>query len=172
MAHEMSQPLNIIRIWAENALSRLRDGDTDTARLDKVLTIMSEQAERMGRIIDHMRTFSRRDGATQRFDPAASVRSAVELVSNQFALENIEVVSDVPAIDCVTRGRPLQLEQVLVNLLSNARDAILEWRADPDGSPAAGRIAVNMRCDMTAGRAVITITDDGGGIDSDILPRI
>ncbi|PNR00335.1 PAS domain-containing sensor histidine kinase (plasmid) [Azospirillum argentinense] len=172
MAHEMSQPLNIIRIWAENALSRLRDGDTDTARLDKVLTIMSEQAERMGRIIDHMRTFSRRDGATQRFDPAASVRSSVELVSNQFALENIKVVSDVPAIDCVTRGRPLQLEQVLVNLLSNARDAILEWRADPDGSPAAGRIAVNMRCDMTAGRATITITDDGGGIDPDILPRI
>ena len=172
MAHEMSQPLNIIRIWAENALSRLRDGDADTTRLDKVLTIVSEQAERMGRIIDHMRTFSRRDGATQRFDPAASVRSAVELVANQFALENVEVVSDIPAMDCVTRGRPLQLEQVIVNLLSNARDAILEWRADPDGSPAAGRIAVSMRCDMTAGRAAITITDDGGGIDPDILPRI
>lgn len=173
MAHEMSQPLNIIRIWAENALSRLRDGETDAGRLDKVLTLISEQTERMGKIIDHMRTFARRDGGgMEAFDPADSVRSAVELVRNQFALENITVTADITDERCLARGRPLQLEQVILNLLSNAHDAILEWRAVKDGGdPQAGRIDVSMRCDG-GHTATVVITDDGGGVDPQILPRI
>jgi PAS domain S-box len=172
MAHEMSQPLNIIRIWAESALSRLRDGEADMARLDKVLSIVADQTERMGKIIDHMRTFSRRDGSsTQLFNPADSVRAAVELVSNQFALENIVVTMDIADELLVTRGRPLQLEQVIVNLLSNAHDAIAEQRA-ATGGPRDGRIEVCMRCDPGQNSAVILLTDDGGGIDPDILPRI
>ncbi|MCW2243316.1 sensor histidine kinase [Azospirillum canadense] len=174
MAHEMSQPLNIIRIWSENALSRLRDGDTDTARLDKVLTIVADQTERMGKIIDHMRTFSRRDGGgMQMFDPAASVRAAVDLVANQFALENIAVDAEIETGETVVRGRPLQLEQVLVNLLSNAHDAIVERRAaDGEGPPAGGRIEVRVRRGGSPGTALISVTDDGGGIDPDVLPRI
>ena len=171
MAHEMSQPLNIIRIWAENALSRLRDGALEPARLDKVLTLIADQTERMGRIIDHMRTFSRRDvGGTQPFDPGHSVLSAVDLVRNQFALENITVSADVPRDLCVARGRPLQLEQVILNLLSNARDAIAERRAA--GDDEAGRIAVRMHCEPGGHTATITVTDDGGGIDPELLPRI
>lgn len=178
MAHEMSQPLNIIRIWAENALLRLRDGEVDKARLDKVLTIVADQTERMGRIIDHMRTFSRRDGGgTQLFDPAESVRAAVELIAHQFALENVEVVTDIETGRAVTRGRPLQLEQVIINLLSNAHDAIVERRAgaaggtnDPPGGN--GRIEVHARVGTDAGTTVITVTDDGGGIDPEVLPRI
>ncbi len=174
MAHEMSQPLNIIRIWAENALSRLRDGDTDTARLDKVLTIVADQTERMGKIIDHMRTFSRRDGGgMQMFDPADSVRAAVDLVAHQFALENITIDADIETGETVARGRPLQLEQVLVNLLSNAHDAIVERRAtDGEGSPAGGRIEVRVRRGGSPGMALISVTDDGGGIDPDVLPRV
>ncbi|WP_448204741.1 sensor histidine kinase [Azospirillum sp. sgz302134] len=174
MAHEMSQPLNIIRIWAENALSRLRDGDADTGRLEKVLSIVSDQTDRMGKIIDHMRTFSRRDTSDlQFFDPAPNVRSAVDLVAHQFALENITVSADIDSGGWVARGRPLQLEQVIVNLLSNAHDAIVERRASaPDDAPPEGRIDVSLRCDEGLGQTVITVTDDGGGINPELLPRI
>lgn len=172
MAHEMSQPLNVIRTWAESTLSRLRDGELDAARTEKVLTLVADQTERMGRIIDHMRTFSRRDDrGAQPFDPAGSVCSAVEMVRHQYGLEDIAVVTDVQEEACMVRGRPLQLEQVLLNLLSNARDAILDDRARRPGG-GAGRIDVAFRVRPGGHTAVISVTDDGGGIPADILSRI
>lgn len=170
MAHEMSQPLNVIRIWAENALGRLREGALDPERLEKVLLLVSEQTERMGRIIDHMRTFSRRDdNGSEVFDPAACVGKAVDLVRHQYALENVAVELAVDADVAAVRGRPLQLEQVVVNLLSNARDAIVECRTrDGHGSP--GRIDVAVRA--AAEGVAISVTDDGGGIPEHVLPRI
>ncbi|HYH23528.1 MAG TPA: ATP-binding protein [Azospirillum sp.] len=172
MAHELSQPLNVIRTWADNALSRLHDGVLDNARTERVLTLVSEQTERMGRIIDHMRTFSRRDSnGAQSFDPAHSVRSAVEMVRHQFGLEDIAIVGDVQEGACTARGRPLQLEQVILNLLSNARDAIVDDRARrPAGK--AGRIEVTFGVQPNAHTAVIGVTDDGGGIPPDILSRV
>ena len=170
MAHEMSQPLNIIRIWAENALSRLRDGELDNGRLEKVLTLIAEQTERMGKIIDHMRTFSRRDGGgTQAFDPAVSVRSALELVRHQYALEDIAIDADMADDACIVRGRPFQLEQVVLNLLSNARDAILERRS---ATGETGRIHVTFSVHSARHTVSIAVTDDGGGIDDEVLSRI
>jgi len=172
MAHEMSQPLNVIRTWAESALSRLRDNELDTARTERVLTLVAEQTERMGRIIDHMRTFARRDAAgVQPFDPAHSVRSAVEMVRHQYGLEDVTVEADVQEGACVARGRPLQLEQVVLNLLSNARDAILDERARRPHA-RSGRIEVAFRVHPDSHTATIAVTDDGGGIPADILSRI
>ncbi|WP_029007965.1 sensor histidine kinase [Azospirillum halopraeferens] len=170
MAHEMSQPLNIIRIWAENALSRLREGTLDAARTEKVLTLAAEQTERMGRIIDHMRTFARRDrGGAEPFDPAPCVRSAVDLVRNQYALEGIAVSTGPdggePGGPVLVLGRPLQLEQVVLNLLSNAYDAIRE-------QGRGGRIAVEVDADAAADHVRITVSDTGGGIPESNLPRI
>ncbi|MBP2227471.1 PAS domain S-box-containing protein [Azospirillum agricola] len=178
MAHEMSQPLNVIRLWIENALDRLRAGATDPVRLERTMTLVIEQTERMGKLIDHVRTFGRRDGGGQcDFAPAGSVRSAVDLVRHQYGLENIDLREELPpqavtggAAELVVRGRPLQLEQVVLNLLANARDAVLARRAA--GDEAAGRIEVAVRDDATLGVAVIQVTDDGGGIDPAILPRI
>ena len=170
MAHELSQPLNIIRIWAENALSRLRDGDLDQGRGEKVLTLISEQTDRMGKIIDHMRTFSRRDGGGfQVFDPVESVRPAVELVSHQYALDGIAVGVELANEPCTVRGRPFQLEQVVLNLLSNARDAILDQRSRND---EAGHIQLALQVHADRHTATITVTDDGGGIDDAVLSRI
>ncbi|HEY0834364.1 MAG TPA: ATP-binding protein [Azospirillum sp.] len=172
MAHEMSQPLNVIRTWAENALSRLRDGQLDGARTEKVLVLVGEQTERMGRIIDHMRTFSRRDGGgTQPFDPARSVRSAVEMVRHHYGLEGIILTADVQEAACIARGRPLQLEQVVLNLLSNARDAIVDERARGRAA-GVGRIDVVFHAAAHSHTAVISVTDDGGGVPAEILPRI
>lgn len=170
MAHEMSQPLNIIRLWTENTLNRLRAGSADAVRLERTMTLVIEQTERVGRLIDHVRTFGRRDGGGQcNFVPADSVRNAVDLVRHQYGLENIDLREEVAVVSGAVRGRPFQLEQVMLNLLSNARDAIMARRAAGD---EAGRIEVAVRDDETSGVAVIQVTDDGGGVDPLILPRI
>lgn len=175
MAHELSQPLNVVRMWAENALSRFKEGTLDATRTERVLTLMSEQAERMGRIIEHMRIFSRRSDpaeADEPFDPVPSVTAALDLMRHQCALDGIGIaaVTPFPAGQVLVRGRPLQLEQVLVNLLANARDAIRERRGR--GESGAGRIEVALSLTEPGGALVIEVTDDGGGIPEDVLARI
>lgn len=170
MAHEMSQPLNIIRLWAENAVIRLRDELIDRNRVEKALTLIVDQTDRMGQLIDHIRTFGRSDGGGQgNFNPGQSVRRAIQLIENQFALEEITVAA--ANLDSVfeVRGRPLHLEQVVLNLLSNARDAIASRRA---AGQRAGRIEVALREDPARDSVTITVTDDGGGVDPGILTRI
>lgn len=171
MAHEMSQPLNIIRMWAENSRLMMAEGAMPPAELDKVLGLIAEQTQRMGAIIDHMRTFSRRDNANaEAFDPAESVRSAVELVRHQYAIKDIEVTVEVVPGNCAVMGRPLQLEQVVLNLLSNARDAILA-RREWDGG-VVGQIDVGLRFDPMRQMVILTVGDTGGGIPPGVLPHI
>lgn len=170
MAHEMSQPLNIIRLWSENALSRVREELSDTGRLEKALNLIIEQTDRMGQLIDHVRTFGRKDGGGQRsFDPDHTVRHAVEMVEHQFTLEGIAVSVTALEGSCEVRGRPLHLEQVVLNLLSNARDAIVGQR---ESGAEAGTIDVAVRADNVHDTVTITVTDDGGGVEPTILPRI
>lgn len=170
MAHEMSQPLNVIRLWTENTLDRLREGGADPARIERAMTLVIGQTERMGKLIDHVRMFGRRDGGGQRgFAPDISVRNAADLVRHQYGLENIAIHEEIAAVEGEVRGRPLQLEQVVLNLLSNARDAILARRA---AGMEAGSIEVAVRGAAGQDVAVIQVTDDGGGIDPAVLPHI
>ncbi len=170
MAHEMSQPLNVIRMWTENILTRLRDGVAEPARLERAMLLVIEQTERMSKLIDHVRTFGRRDGGGQcDFQPSDSVRNALDLVRHQYALGNIALSEDVAPVSGAVRGRPFQLEQVVLNLLSNAHDAIQARRA---AGGDAGRIDVVTSGDEQHGTAIIQVIDDGGGIDPAVLPRI
>ncbi|WP_244433626.1 sensor histidine kinase, partial [Azospirillum sp. B506] len=66
-------------------------------------------------------------------------------------------------------GRPLELEQVILNLFSNAHDAIVALRA---AGGTAGRITVTVSDEQDGQSVVIQVTDDGGGIDSTVLPQI
>ncbi len=170
MAHEMSQPLNVIRLWTENTLTRLHENLLEPARAEKALKLVIEQTERMGKLIDHVRTFGRRDGGGMRaFHPANCVQSAVELVRHQYELEDIEIVEGAVSAQLPVTGRPLELEQVILNLFSNARDAIVALRAT---GVKAGRIIVAVSDDPDRQSVVIQVTDDGGGIDSSVLPQI
>ncbi|MCW2247578.1 PAS domain S-box-containing protein [Azospirillum fermentarium] len=172
LAHEMSQPLNIIRMWGENALARLRGGMLDTERTEKVLGLICGQTERMGRIIDHMRLFSRQENPTAGLiNPTAAATAAVQLVEHQYGLENITVTLEPGAGGTRVIGSALQLEQVMLNLLSNARDAIAERRA-ATGAVQDGAGAIALSIDEQGGHVRIRVDDDGGGIPPAVLPRL
>lgn len=170
LAHEMSQPLNIIRMWGENTLARLRSGAMPSERLDKVLGLICDQTERMGRIIDHMRIFSRQDSPTaELFNPTAAASAAVQLVEHQYGLENITLTITPGSDESQVCGSALQLEQVVLNLLSNARDAIAERRAAEPDDPG-GTIAVAIV--EQDGQVRIRVDDDGGGVPPAVLPHL
>lgn len=176
MAHELSQPMNVIRMAAEGALlGHDQSGEPLSAELRKALGIITSQAGRMGEIIDHMRIFSRKEAeAEEVFDPGLCVRQALNMVEVQFYAEDIAITARYPAASVAIRGRPVHLEQVLLNLLTNARDAIRS-RVALDGEGAIpGRITIDMRLDKSDSTPdlIIALTDNGGGIPPETLDRV
>ncbi|MDR3440061.1 ATP-binding protein [Telmatospirillum sp.] len=172
MAHELSQPINIIRMAADGTLLMINRGKASAEYQEKQFGLIAAQASRMAEIIDHIRIFSRKDtGAVTVFDARDSVRLAVELMESQLQADDIAVVLRRSQAPCPVRGRPVQLEQVIINLLANAQDAIKSALELPDSPPGSGRIRVDVAL-PTPGTLGITVTDNGTGIGPQSLDRI
>ena len=173
IAHELNQPLNIMRMAADNVLIRMEAGSADMDYARDNLSLISEQAGRMGKIILHMRVFSRQDTSDfVLFDPARAVRNACELMRRQLQLENISMSIEADSSDLAVLGSESQLEQVIINMITNARDAILETSgATPEGST---RGAVMVRTDSTVEPGVlrIVVQDTGGGMPDEVLSKV
>ncbi len=175
MAHELSQPINIIRMAAEATQMFIARGKATQDYQEKQFDLIASQAARMAEIIDHIRIFSRSDsGQPCIFDAVTTVRQAIELLERQFTTSDIRLEVDLPKRPCPVSGRPVQVEQVVINLLSNALDAVRELK------PAArarepgwqGRVKVQGKLEGRGKRLVIAISDNGPGIPPAMQDRI
>ncbi|MHB1219703.1 MAG: PAS domain S-box protein [Alphaproteobacteria bacterium] len=170
LTHELNQPLNIIRMAADSCLILMEENAIDEDHWKQQLEVISGQTERMAEIINHMRIFSRKDRVeVEPFDPSNSVRAAVRLISEQLRLSEIGLSTSIPATCRPVLGHPLRLEQVVINLLNNAKDAVLEHRARSAGH---GGIELELVDDRKANTIGIHITDTGGGIAHDVIEHI
>jgi PAS domain S-box-containing protein len=165
VAHELNQPLNVIRMAAGNVMRRLEKGSADAAYLSEKLERIASQTARAAAIIDHMRMFGRKaEAQPAELDPGDTVRDAVQLMSEQLRLAEIEVSVDIPETCRPILGHRVQMEQVLLNLLSNARDAI-------EGNH--GERKITLAVDDTAADTVrIVVGDTGGGIPDEAMARL
>ena len=164
ISHELNQPLNVISMAAGNSRRKISKGTANTEYLNNKLERIEEQTARAAAIIDHMRMFGReaREEA-EPIDPRNVVTSTLNLIGAQLRLAEIEIVTEL-AEDCpLILGHAIQLEQVLLNLLTNARDAIAE--SDRDGK-------ITLRVFSDDEGVQISVGDTGGGIPDDALPRI
>jgi C4-dicarboxylate-specific signal transduction histidine kinase len=173
VAHEMGQPLNAIRISAEDCRMMMAEGQTDPAYLAESLDLVADQARRMGEILDQMRSLSRREASDEAepFDPVVPVRRAIALVERHFGSEDVAIEQALEDPAGRVTGRAGQLEQVMINLLGNARDAI-DSRRRRDGDQSPGRIKV--RLDRVPGKpqVLIEVDDDGTGISPELAERM
>ncbi|MBF0324399.1 MAG: GAF domain-containing protein [Alphaproteobacteria bacterium] len=170
LVHELSQPLNIIRLTAEGALLFMERGKATPEWQAQQFELIAEQSQRTAEIIDDIRIFSRRDSSPiQVFDAIGAVRSALAVLEGQMRPDEIEVETDLPEAMVPVRGRRVQLEQVIMNLLSNAHHALKEKQADQTGGWVA-TVAVSAR--RRGDGLVITVEDTGPGIPPAVRPRI
>jgi C4-dicarboxylate-specific signal transduction histidine kinase len=163
VAHELNNPLNNIGLFVGNAVDLIELGAMDKERIIREMERAMQQVRKATEIISHLRTFGR--AAPYSRDPV-SLRvvliQALSLMQEQLRLRSIQITVDLGGEDPVVLGNPLQLEQVFINLLTNARDAMA------DSPRKTIRIAVTVDSEA----AEITLADTGPGIPPGLERRI
>ncbi|GAA0574785.1 hypothetical protein GCM10009099_10750 [Caenispirillum bisanense] len=176
VAHELSQPLNILSMGLEGLRLRLASGEAAPQEVAEKLEMGTRQCSRMAEIIDHIRVFSRSSSGRQvAFDAAGPVAAAVEMMTPAFSREGMTLSLDMPERAGVLEGNPVDLEQVIINLLKNALDALVERRGDTGSAPAAGwapEVRVRVAPDSDVRQLLIEVADNGPGIPRHLIQDI
>lgn len=168
LAHEMNQPLTVMRMALTNLVKRLAKDDLSADYLQEKLTRLESQVSRASRIVDHVRIFGRRsENRGGLFDPCQAVAESVALTREGMEQKGIELTLELSPVPEVT-GHHDRLEQVLINLLLNAQYAVSQRAArEPEHDPR-----VKICCRETNGRVFITVEDNGDGISQGQLSRV
>jgi signal transduction histidine kinase len=163
MAHELNQPLNIIKLALSNLSNSVAKGRATEASIMERLSRMDSAVDRAATIIDHMRAFGR--VAAEDFAPfniLSSIRSATDLVREPMTAKGV-ILEDQVETPVWVVGNAIQFEQVLINMINNARDAILT-------TASSGVITLRQSIDQE--HVTVMIEDTGGGIPLDVLPHV
>ncbi|SNS70891.1 two-component system, NtrC family, C4-dicarboxylate transport sensor histidine kinase DctB [Azospirillum sp. RU38E] len=160
ITHELNQPLAALRTLSDNAAAFLARGKVD--RVTENLTMIGQLTERMARITGQLRGFARK--SENRPEPVrlavAAGNSLALLTEKSRRLDaNVETAIDP---DLWVRFDPIRLEQVLVNLLGNALDAVA-------GGPVR---EVRLEAVREGPRALVRVLDSGSGIAPESLPHL
>ncbi|MDQ0317616.1 sensor histidine kinase [Amorphus orientalis] len=167
ITHEINQPLAVIRMAAANARHLLARDDT-AAVLAKISRI-DEQVERAKRITDQVRRYGRKAKmSTERFPIARTIDLAIGFVAEQFRLASINLALDIALPDGMTiEGEQTLFEQVIVNILLNARDAFEGCETDEPRNRT-----VTIRATTTGVKVYLIIEDNAGGIPDAMIGTI
>jgi two-component system CheB/CheR fusion protein len=165
MAHELNQPLAAIAAYAGVCQEILKRPHPDTKKLKLVTSCMCEQSIRAGDTIHHIRNFVASNGSPpQPIDLNAAIRSTKDLMDISMRLKKIKLVLNlVPEFPSVM-GVEVHIQQILINLLRNAMDAI-EGQG-PDGG------MVTVKAVAFGNNARVTVTDTGPGVSHDQVEEI
>ena len=180
MAHELNQPLQVIRLSAENALAAMQSSAHGMPALNDYLsekfTRIDEQAQRAADIIQRMRIFSRPETgqALEHITICELIQRALFNFRQQLQSHNIRVSVEFSDECLVVGSHQRRLEQVLINLVINSRDAILRQRARLHDPGYAGRIDIRthaLSSDQQR-QVLIRVSDNGGGVEEHLLDTL
>jgi two-component system sensor kinase FixL len=158
IAHELNQPLGAIVNYAQAAHNLLGRDEIDRPRLSGLCQRIAEQAERAGAVIRRLRTLTRGELADlRRLDLRDVLIDAVRLTETEARLEGLRVELEVPEEEAPSYVDPVQIQQVLINLVHNAIDAMREQTAR-----SQRRVAIRLDRDGCDWR--IAVRDHGSGI--------
>ena len=169
MAHELSQPLQVINIACASAIDEFagaaeRGDQPDPAFVQGKLDRIAQQVEQASRIIGDLRAFVRGTSSDtpEPFDPNEAVRRAIDLTGHGVREAGMTLQEGLDPQLPTVLGDAGHLAQVLVNLINNARDA-----GGAAISIATGTVQENGRTFVR-----IAVEDSGHGIPSEILPKL
>jgi C4-dicarboxylate-specific signal transduction histidine kinase len=163
VAHELNNPLNNIGLYIGNVIDRVHLGELGTEQALVDLEKAMDQVRKATAIISHLRTFGRAAPVTvELVDVNEVIERALSLMHEQLRIRAIEVELHLHAGEAFVLGNPIQLEQIFINLLTNARDAL-------DDAPERN---IRIDCAREDDSVRIVVADTGPGIAPDIAQRI
>jgi histidine kinase len=172
VAHELNQPLSVIKTASQFFMKKIRKKEKIE---DDILFDMTEEidsyVDRATKIINHMRQFGRKSDVTlEKVQVNTVLKKALEILGQQLKVRGIEVVLDLEDDLPVIMADSDRLEQVFINLLINARDAIDErWESKPHQK---GDKKITLKTKSAGREITVGISDTGAGIPNPILQRI
>lgn len=163
VAHELNNPLNNIGLFVGNAIDQIQMGRSENVELLRELNSTMQQVRKATEIISHLRTFGRAAPTSrQRLAIYDIVQQALSLLHEQLRDRQIGVQMDLAGDNPVVEGNSIQLEQVFINVLTNARDALVD-------SP---RKQISIAGSTSADMVELEFQDSGPGIPTGLEKRI
>ena len=172
VAHELNQPLSVIQMISSFFARRLDQGDLpERGTLLEVSSKLRSNVERASKIINHMREFGRKSALE--VEPVQInhvILKSLDFFSQQLRLRNIEVILELREGMPSIQANPNRLEQVFINLLTNARDAIEEKSLQQPMAQGEKRITIRTRFNR---RFVFAeVCDNGTGIPKELTHKV
>jgi signal transduction histidine kinase len=167
LAHEITQPISVMMLAAENALDAHESGGhaampVMVAKLDRIL----EQTQRAQSLVEHLRVFGRADdGSAEPVDIGRAAEGALLLSASVLKRAGVEVENLIPRTLPPVMTSQVMLEQVIMNLIINARDAMLRV-------PDAQRRLTLLADELGDRRVELRVMDTGLGLSPEALARL
>jgi C4-dicarboxylate-specific signal transduction histidine kinase len=164
IAHEINQPLNTISMAMDNILSEIiPDEEIDNGYLRKKSDKIFDNITRIRNIIDHIRVFARGhdDYILTAFSINTSILNAVSMIAEQLKHHGIDLVLNLDEHLPQISGNTYKFEQVILNLLSNAKDALLEKE---NNLKAYFDKSIGIKSFTEDHLLIVEVTDNGTGI--------
>lgn len=164
IAHQWRQPLNALAIMVQDLEEAYQFGELNEARIRQITNRSMLLINYLSTTIDDFRNFYRAEKEKQPFVVQEAVAQSVELVEAALRNHNIEMIQRLDKMPLEVVGFRNEFAQALVNILTNARDAIVERQIEN------GRIEIEAKRER--GHTLVTIRDNGGGIDPAIVEKV
>jgi len=171
IAHEINQPLHSIAFAIDNMSMAIEEDDADKKYLLKKTNNIFSDVDRMKRIINHIRTFSRKQTGEEKepFNINQSITNAVNMISEQYANHRIKLDVELDKNLPQTLGNLYRFEQVVLILLSNGKDAI-EARTKTADKNYQKKLSI--KTFQKEKKIIMEFEDNGTGIPQENLDKI
>ena len=164
VAHELNQPLNVLAICQSRIAKETGSEQPDIAVIKEKAVRMKTAIDRASRIITHMRTYGRVNAQQlSPVDAREALRNAIDMMLPQLKVLGVELSQRTGSKSLQILGDEARLEQVILNLIGNSRDATVDNAEVP---------RIDVKAYSENGRVVIKLSDNGGGGPDEDLFKI
>ncbi len=163
IAHQWRQPLNALSLVLQNIDFTYKVGDLDDEFMDKSITKANLLTSNMSKTIDDFRNFFKPNKEKKTFSLNKNILKSISMVDSALVNNNIKLNKDInDPIEVF--GFPNEFSQVLLNIINNAKDALIESKVENK------EISISLKKEDKF--AYITVLDNAGGIPSLIIDKI
>ncbi|MGB7919861.1 MAG: ATP-binding protein, partial [Desulfobacterales bacterium] len=172
IAHEINQPLNVIQVCADFFLKMIDRGQPiGEDDLQSMAADIGKNVQRAAAIIQHMRDFARQSSAVRnKIDINDPIRDVFKVLGHQLRVHGVELILDLdPNIPTIIADHN-RLEQVFINLVTNAVDAMDEKLARPEFANSEKLLKIKSFAEN--GVVSVTVSDSGIGMSTEVMAKL